>query len=556
MPLLADLSIVSTGFVAGLAAVALTALAATVFLVSWLPRRRLARTGRHAKDASGRRRILLAVLPAVLVCQLLVTGLAAARINTSLRFANTLGEAVELASGSGSSTEATQLAPVAGPDDGGVEDGTDATASATPDPAYVASLEPTTEGGNTFRTTFHGPSSDVTDDVWFWTPRDYSPTDSRTYNVLVFLHGVPGTADGIVPDLDLGTQVQAAIDDGSLPPTIVAVPSLNADATQRADPDCADVVGHARVGTWIQQDVPRMIRATFPSVRADREGWALGGVSSGGFCAVWTTVTRSDVYSSAISLSGYDAPDVGGLTSPQLRDSNTLSTMVAGTPHEPIGLWLMGADDDPLTLGAVTTLPAAVGGQDSAEVVRPAEGGHSWTLWKAQTPAFVSWWAGRPGVNPQRDAEATPSPSANPDDGAGGVTDGAAAGGDTAAAPAPESGPWHRLALSFTQIRGTGLIAVVLVLTLVATAACTVVPVLTREPEEGAQKTPREGATAAGLGRLPARYATAVGIAGRALLLVVACVLAAFLVGLVANRIGGFYPTWGVAWSDIAPALW
>ena len=98
----------------------------------------------------------------------------------------------------------------------------------TPDPAYVASLEATSEGGNTFKTTFHGPASGITDEVWFWTPRGYSATDGKSYNVLTLLHGVPGTADGIVPGLDLGTQLQAAIDDGRLPPTIVAVPSLNA----------------------------------------------------------------------------------------------------------------------------------------------------------------------------------------------------------------------------------------------------------------------------------------------------------------------------------------
>ena len=108
--------------------------------------------------------------------------------------------------------------------------------------------------------------------------RGYSATDGKSYNVLTLLHGVPGTADGIVPGLDLGTQLQAAIDDGRLPPTIVAVPSLNADAAQRSSPDCADIIGRAKVGTWIQEDVPRMIRATFPGVRKERQAWPWAGL--------------------------------------------------------------------------------------------------------------------------------------------------------------------------------------------------------------------------------------------------------------------------------------
>ena len=118
---LSDVSVVSAGFVAGFAAVTVVALAATVFLLLRLPRRRRVHVPKHAKGAPAnavpwRRRLLLAALPAVLICQLLVTGLAAARINTTLRFANTLGQVVELASGSGRVMGPTELAPVATPD--------------------------------------------------------------------------------------------------------------------------------------------------------------------------------------------------------------------------------------------------------------------------------------------------------------------------------------------------------------------------------------------------------------------------------------------------------
>ena len=556
MSSLSGMSVVSPGFVAGFAIVTVITLAATVALLSWPRRRRRRPRHKHVKGSARRWRLLLVALPAVLVCQLLVTGLATAKINATLRFANTLGQVAELASGSGRDSGTTELAPVASPEATG--EATESPTPSAPDPAYVASLEATSEGGNTFKTSFRGPASGITDDVWFWTPRGYSATDGRSYNVLTLLHGVPGTADGVVPGLELGRQLQAAIDEGRLPPTIVAIPSLNADATQRSEPDCADIVGHAKVGTWIQQDVPKMIRATFPGARADRQAWALGGVSSGGYCAVWTTIMRSDVYATAASLSGYDVPDVGGLASPELRDANTLSALAARQQHLPIGLWLLGAQDDPLAAGTVTALPAAVGKEDTAEAVRPDAGGHSWSLWKDQTSAFLTWWGQRPGVNPNGPVQATPTPTPTP------TPDGSASQVPPAAEAPPASpeeslGLGGRLVRSFTQIRGTGVITMVFLLTLAATLACLIVPARAERSggragaEDGAGPGAEAGAARPGRGGAAAVMARA---AAKTLLLISACALAAILVGLIGNRIGVFYPTWGLAWADIGPALW
>ena len=555
MSSLSGMSVVSPGFVAGFAIVAVITLAATVALLSWPRRRRRRPRHKHVKGSARRWRLLLVALPAVLVCQLLVTGLATAKINATLRFANTLGQVAELAFGSGRDSGTTELAPVASSEATG--GATESPTPSAPDPAYVASLEATSEGGNTFKTSFRGPASGITDDVWFWTPRGYSATDGKSYNVLTLLHGVPGTADGVVPGLELGRQLQAAIDEGRLPPTIVAIPSLNADATQRSEPDCADIVGHAKVGTWIQQDVPKMIRATFPGARADRQAWALGGVSSGGYCAVWTTIMRSDVYATAASLSGYDVPDVGGLASPELRDANTLSALVARQRHAPINLWLLGAQDDPLANGTVTALPAAVGKGDTAEAVRPGAGGHSWSLWKEQTTAFLTWWGQRPSVNlngPVPLPTPTPSPTPTPDASA---SQAPPAAETPPASPEESLGLGGRLVRSLTQIRGTGVITMACLLTLAATLACIVVPAraAARNGLSGAEDGPGAEAGAA----RPGRGGAAVGVARaavRTLLLVSACVLAALLVGLIGNRIGAFYPTWALAWADIGPALW
>ena len=119
MSSLSGMSVVSSGFVAGLAIVTVIALAATVALLSWPRRRRRRPRHKHVKGSAGsarRWRLLMVALTAVLVCQLLDTGLATAKINATLRFANTLGQVAELASGSGRDSGTTQLAPVPSPD--------------------------------------------------------------------------------------------------------------------------------------------------------------------------------------------------------------------------------------------------------------------------------------------------------------------------------------------------------------------------------------------------------------------------------------------------------
>jgi len=105
----------------------------------------------------------------------------------------------------------------------------------------------------------------------------------------------------------------------------------------------------------------------------------------------------------------------------------------------------------------------------------------------------------------------------------------------------------------------------VFLLTLAATLACLVAPARAAARDEagdGGDSENDTGAAEASTG--PSAWVGAargwgrivVHVAGRTLLLISACVLAAILVGLIGNRIGAFYPTWGLAWADIGPALW
>lgn len=546
--MISHVSVVSHRFLLGCAAVTACAIVLTVLLIVRLAlRRREPRAGDRCADDQGDsrrpaapgRRIVLAALPAVLVCEILVTGLVATRINMTLQLVATIGQI------SGMINPQPVASSLLGPLSTGGPAGPSTTASPVPAEQYRADLED--EGSGLHRTVFHGPASGVTDEVRIWTPRDYRPDDGVAYDVLVLLHGLPGTSESVFSALDIGPQVQDAIDKGVIPPTIVVAPSLNVDEHQSAAPDCADIVGRAKVGTWVQEDVPRMVHTLFPGTRTDRGGWALAGVSSGGYCAAWTTIMRSDVFGNAGDMSGYNVPIIGGLSDPALSADNTLTTLLTRHAHSPIGLWVMSAADDSTVTDATRELIGAGGPGDRVDVSLAPEGGHSGSLWKEQIPAFLAWWGRRPGAVPGTDAPETapPAPTASAAPTTSATTTAAVpTTGTTAAAAQPAASRPSlptRLAASFTGIRGMGVMTLMGLASILLTIACPIVPYRLRDVLAGAGATDR-------------RRALVLAAAG-AVLLLAACALTTLTIGLVVNRIGGFYPTWSVAWENIGPAL-
>lgn len=520
MSILTSINVASPVFVAILGAfVLLVILLAAVLMVRHRHCQRA--TGRAGGDhPTGRPRAvagIAVVVLAVLGCQALTAGTVVAHVNASLHFAPTLGDAVALGWGSLTKQGAAQVVtptPVPTTPPG-----------ATPDPRDVATFTPADAGF--VKTTLSGWRSGITQDVWVWTPRGYSPDDGQTYNVMVYLHGMPGSTSGTARNLAAATALQEAIDAGRLPPSIMVIPELNADPTQRANPDCADVVGHAKVGTWVQDDVPAMIRASFPNVSAQREGWAVAGLSSGGYCAMWTALNRSDIFGSALVMSGYDRPVYGGMsTSETLKQENTLTRLLADHPHQPLHLWVLGAQDDAdayaLASGAASAVPAT----DSLTTLTPTTGGHSWRLWASRLPTALEWWGAATSASPGGGAAAGATAATPGGTAQAGAQAGTSGGGGSLV---------ERVTTSLHSIQGAGAIT----LALLAAVGLTVWSVI------GPWR-PK---------RLRTRRAWAGAVAAQALVIGASGLVMTLAVAMLINRLGDFYPTWEVALGDLAPAL-
>ena len=388
-------------------------------------------------------------------------------------------------------------------------------------PADAWKADFTDAGDGSKVATWTGPVSGVSLQVKVILPSGYKPDDGRTYAVIEELHGYTGTPDSMIDGLRSAQSLQAAIDAGRIPPSIVVIPSLDVDD----DPhDCANLQGRPQVGTWEAQEIPRMVQATFPNASSDRQAWMVMGISSGAYCAGWVAIENPGQFGAAGVISAFNAPTEGGLSTLGRRvvDEYTLSNMLAA--HKPQGtrFYVMGAQDDPL--GSAQTawrMADAARDPDSVTPDTPESGGHAWPLWAERLPTMLQWWGQDPQLWSAVGLDAPSSPHADGDVAA--IVDTPAADrGDAAAAIKPTSPAGLPVRIV------AGLIAVAGVAALLRWGPL-LVPAPASEDDDGA----RPG------------WPVRVGLfAARAAAVLAAAVLVAAALGLVGNAVGGFYTTW------------
>ena len=388
-------------------------------------------------------------------------------------------------------------------------------------PADAWKADFTDAGDGSRVATWTGPVSGISLPVKVILPSGYRPDDGRTYAVIEELHGYTGTPDSMIDGLRSAQSLQAAIDAGRIPPSIVVIPSLDVDDNPH---DCANLQGRPPVGTWEAQEIPRMVQATFPNVSSDRQAWMVAGISSGAYCAGWVAIENSDQFGAAGVISAFNAPIEGGLSGLGRRvvDQYTLSTMLAA--HEPQGsrFYIMGAQDDPL--GSAQTawrMADAARDPDSVTPDTPESGGHAWPLWAERFQTMLQWWGQDPRLWSAVGLEAPSSPHA--DDAVASIVDTPVSErGDVSSAVKPLSPvglPVRILA---------GLIALAGVVALLRWGP-RLVPGVASEGDDGARSV----------------WAMRIGLfAARAVAVLAAAVLVAAALGLVGNAIGGFYTTW------------
>lgn len=308
------------------------------------------------------------------------------------------GGSTESGSGSGGagSDGPDGAGPASGSSDTALSDRADAplpaSLSAHPgSPEWTTSFTRDTTRG-VWRGLVRGPASGLERSVTVWTPPGYSSSSTTTYDVVLFMHGFPGSDSGVVKALGVDATIRDLMAEGDLPPTIFVVADLSMGGLP---PDCVDIRGRPAVETFLTQDLVQSIRTNFPHVSGLRSGWLIGGVSAGAYCAPVLYLRHQDQFWGAATLSGYDAPELGSLSRADrgVRDEFTISRMVAGRDRPAVRLWLSGTTNDEDSL--VLMDRASHAGRPGDDIVThvDASGGHSWRTWEQQFPLALQWWA-------------------------------------------------------------------------------------------------------------------------------------------------------------------
>ncbi|MEV5509786.1 alpha/beta hydrolase [Streptomyces orinoci] len=163
-------------------------------------------------------------------------------------------------------------------------------------------------------TTLAGRKSGFTGKVWVWVPKEYREDPryaTSGFPVMIALPGGPGYPANYWMGTNLGLQASISrwFHEGRSLPFILAMPVLNPHPDDGGLYwDGSDIPGQPRMGTWLTEDVPDLIRANFRTIKS-RDGWCYMGSSTGGFAGLKSVLQKPDKFKAVIASGPDLVPD-------------------------------------------------------------------------------------------------------------------------------------------------------------------------------------------------------------------------------------------------------
>jgi enterochelin esterase-like enzyme len=211
----------------------------------------------------------------------------------------------------------------------------------------------------------------------------------RRFPVLYFLHGSPGWPRLVLQRGALGSALDRLERRGAIGPVILVMPD-GRDGTYGSDTEWANTP-HGPYGRLVLETVA-VVDRRFATI-ADRGARAIAGNSEGGFAAVNIGLHHLDRFSVIESWSGYftalrSAKVFRGASAAKLRANSpatNVGTMAAQIRADPVRVLLYGGarDSDTATIAPFAAALRRAGADVTTRVV---PGGHSWSVWRGQTP--------------------------------------------------------------------------------------------------------------------------------------------------------------------------
>ena len=137
-----------------------------------------------------------------------------------------------------------------------------------------------------------------------YTPPGFDPQGSRRYPVLYVLHGYTGDVAALLAarpwERNVVQWVDRLVAEGTMPPVLLAIVDGN---TRLGGSQYVDSIHNGAYATYVVRDVVAYVDANFPTV-AHEGGRAVLGKSSGGFGALYLTMTFPGIFGAVASHSG------------------------------------------------------------------------------------------------------------------------------------------------------------------------------------------------------------------------------------------------------------
>ncbi|HET8593829.1 MAG TPA: alpha/beta hydrolase-fold protein [Intrasporangium sp.] len=228
--------------------------------------------------------------------------------------------------------------------------------------------------------------------VLVYLPVGYDPRSSRTYPVILGLHGFPATPTSFVHHNFLSSATRLTMEH-KLAPSIFVIPQI--DVPAEVDTECLNgPPGNPQSETWLTSVVPTWTISHL-HVRTDRLSWATMGYSYGAWCSALLSMRHPGIFGAAIVMQGYFHPEFepsySPLTAAELQGYDL--TRLASTAPPPLAMWVLASRQDHRSYPSTAGFLKAARRPLSITSVVLADGGHRPSVYEPYSAAALAWLA-------------------------------------------------------------------------------------------------------------------------------------------------------------------
>ena len=253
--------------------------------------------------------------------------------------------------------------------------------------------------------------------AWVYLPPGYDdPANARSrYPVVYLVHGWPGTAYDWFGAGRAGRTAALMQREGLLRPMILVAPDASGGTVR--DTECLDsTAGGPKLETYLTRTVVATVDRAFRTI-PDRSARALGGVSSGGYCALNLGLRHQDVFSAVLAMMPYGDPGANATATmlggdALLRRENSPAWYAGTIPlRYPQAVFAAAGRDDRLCIRTAERAVTVLGDRGDYVGLRINPGlGHDWREARFELPYALAFASAR--LAPAQPGLAAPGASA------------------------------------------------------------------------------------------------------------------------------------------------